>query len=272
MQPERSAKQSTNDVDAAVGFEHPRTSTLRVAAAGDVHCRESRRVETAAAFRQLPGKVDLILLAGDLTMHGEPEEALVLADACRGLDTPTFAVLGNHDWHAGHQEEIARTLVEAGINVLDRSWAICEIGGTEVGIVGTKGFVGGFPGSHLPDFGEPVLRAVYRETSAEVESLERGLREVAMCPLRIVLLHYSPTETTLGGEAPGIWAFLGTDRMAPPIIEHSPNLVLHGHAHAGRLEGSIADVPVFNVSVPVLGRDFWTFELSGVDRTLTPIH
>jgi Icc-related predicted phosphoesterase len=268
----RSKSSSVSDVGDSDGRAHKHTSTLRVAAAGDVHCRESRRVEIDAAFRQLPGKVDLLLLAGDLTMHGEPEEARVLADACRALDTPAFAVLGNHDWHGGHQDEIARILVDGGITVLDRSWSICEIDGTEVGIVGTKGFVGGFPGSHMPDFGEPLLRQVYRETSAEVESLDRGLREVAVCPVRIVLLHYSPTEATLHGEVPGIWAFLGTDRMAPPITEHSPDLVLHGHAHAGRFEGSIGDVPVFNVSVPVLGRDFWMFEMSGVDKTLTPIH
>jgi Icc-related predicted phosphoesterase len=249
-----------------------RTSTLRIAAAGDIHCREATREETHAAFRQLAGKVDLVLLAGDLTMHGEPEEAVILADACRAIETPTFAVLGNHDWHEGHQDEIARVLVESGITVLERSWSICEVGGTEVGIVGTKGFIGGFPGSHLPDFGEPLLRQVYRETSAEAEALDRGLREVAVCPVRIVVLHYSPTDTTLEGEPTGIWAFLGTDRLAPPIIEHCPDLVLHGHAHAGRLEGSIGEVAVFNVSVPVLRRDFWMFELSGVDKTLTPIH
>jgi Icc-related predicted phosphoesterase len=85
-------------------------------------------------------------------------------------------------------------------------------------------------------------------------------------------MHYAPTPETLHGEPPEIWAFLGTDRMAAPILEHGPDLVLHGHAHAGSFEGAIGDVPVFNVSVPVIGRDFWTFELSGVEKTLTPIH
>jgi len=36
------------------------------------------------------------------------------------------------------------------------------------------------------------------------------------------------------GEPPGIWTMLGTDRLAAPIREHEPDLVLHGHAHAGR--------------------------------------
>ena len=126
-----------------------------------------------------------------------------------------------------------------------------------------EGFVGGFSGSHLPDFGEPLLREVYAETSAEVAAIDRGLRAVAHCAVRIVLLHYSPTADTLRGEPEGIFAFLGTDRMAPPISEHSPDLVLHGHAHAGQFKGLVGEVPVFNVSVPVMGRDFWIVELSG---------
>jgi Icc-related predicted phosphoesterase len=135
-----------------------------------------------------------------------------------------------------------------------------------VGVVGTKGFVGGFPDSALPDFGEPVLRRVYAETTAEVEALDSGLDAVADCPLRIVLLHYSPTPTTLEGEPKGIYAFLGSDRLATPVSDHVPDLVLHGHGHAGTFEGFIGKVPVYNVSVPVMQRDFWVFELENPGR------
>jgi Icc-related predicted phosphoesterase len=247
-------------------------TTVRVAAAGDIHCRESRREEAIAAFADISGRADLILLAGDLTAHGEPEEARVLADAAREVNVPVVAVTGNHDWHAGRQDEIVRMLEEASITVLERSWSIQEVGGLEVGIVGTKGFVGGFPGSHLPDFGEPLLRSVYAEASADVEAIDAGLRAVAVCPLRIVLLHYSPTAATLAGEPEGIWTFLGTDRMAPPIAEHAPDLVLHGHAHAGAFKGAIGETPVYNVSVPVMERDFWLFELSGISEATSPVH
>jgi uncharacterized protein len=245
---------------------------LRIAAAGDIHCREQARAEIAAAFARAAEKADLLLLAGDLTTHGEPEQAAVLADACRPLDLPVLAVLGNHDWHANRAAELVHLLREAGITVLERGWEILEVEGNEVGIVGTKGFVGGFPGSHLPDFGEPLLRQVYAETTAEIEAIDEGLRAVALCPIRIVLLHYSPTAETLEGERQEIWAFLGTDRMAAPIVEHGPDLVLHGHAHAGRFRGSLGDVPVFNVSVPVMGEDFWLFELSAAKKPATPIH
>ena len=237
-----------------------------------MHCRESRREAVRAAFAALRGAADLVLLAGDLTTHGEPEQAQVLADACRDLDLPVFAVLGNHDWHANRVDELRPLLAEAGVTLLDRDWAVCEIGGVEVGVVGCKGFVGGFPGSHLPDFGEPLLRGVYRETSAEVHALDTGLKAIAHCPLRLVALHYAPTAATLVGEPEGIWTFLGTDRLAAPIAEHEPDLVVHGHAHGGAFEGSIERVPVHNVSVPVIGRDFWTFELECPARPTSPVH
>jgi Icc-related predicted phosphoesterase len=246
--------------------------TLRVAAAGDVHCRDSRRDEVEAAFAALDGSADLVLLAGDLTSHGTPEEAEILAAASGHVEAPVIAVLGNHDWHAGRSEEIATVLQSAGVTVLDRSSTVREIRGAEVGIVGTKGFVGGFPGSYLPDFGEPLLRQVYAEGAAEAAAIDAGLRAVEMCPVRILILHYSPTESTLEGEPPGIRTFLGTDRMAAPIAEHAPDLVVHGHAHAGRFEGRVGEVPIFNVSVPVIERDFWLFELSGVKRAGAAVH
>src|SRR5437588_2965163 len=188
----------------------PNAMCLRIAAAGDLHCSEHRRDEIAQALGTLSGTADLVLLAGDLTTQGEPAEAQVLADACQRLEMPVFAVLGNHDWHANRSQELVAALQGGGIRVLERGWAICDVGGYEVGIVGVKGFVGGFPGSHLPDFGEPLLRQVYAEASRDVDALDRGLRQVAVCPTRIVLMHYSPTAATIAGEAPGIWAFLGT--------------------------------------------------------------
>jgi Icc-related predicted phosphoesterase len=238
-------------------------SRIRIAAAGDIHCSEATRGAVAAAFDEAERDADLILLAGDLTTHGEPEQAAVLADICRGRSVPVIAVLGNHDWHLNRCDAVVAELEAGGISVLQRGWTVREVRETRVGIAGTKGFVGGFPDSELPDFGEPLLRAVYADTTAEVEALERALSAIADCPLRIALLHYSPTTTTLEGEPRVIWAFLGSSRLAVPIARHQPDLVLHGHGHAGRFEGSIGDVPVYNVAVPVMGRDFWIFELEG---------
>jgi len=236
---------------------------MRFAAAGDIHADDANRDDLARAFRDVDGTVDLLLLAGDLTTYGRPEQAALLAELCRPLAVPVYAVLGNHDWHCNEVPEIVALLSGAGVRVLDRSWAIEEAGGSSVGIVGVKGFVGGFPDSQLPDFGEPLLRQVYSETTEEVDALAAGLEAVAGSDYRIVLLHYSPTATTLEGEPRGIWAFLGSDRLSEPIAEHRPDVVLHGHTHAGTFEGSVGSVPVFNVALPVLGRDFFVFELDG---------
>jgi len=246
---------------------------IRIAAAGDVHYgREADRERATEAFAALEGRVDLVLLAGDLTTHGEPEQAAILGDAVRDIDVPVLTVLGNHDWHSNRAAEVSAALQEAGVVVLERSHHVLEICGAEVGVVGTKGFVGGFAGSHIPDFGEPLLRRVYAEGMDEVAALDEGLRAIALCPFRIVLLHYAPTTETLEGERRDIWAFLGTDRLAAPVLEHNPDLVLHGHAHAGTFAGHVGEVPVFNVSVPVMGRDFWLFELSAADKLSSSIH
>jgi uncharacterized protein len=234
---------------------------VRIAAAGDVHASELTRDRIQAAFAQVQQDADLVLLAGDLTTMGEPEQAAVLADACRRCSVPVCAVLGNHDLHSGRGDEVAAALRDAGIELLDRSSTVFEVEGMEVGVVGAKGFVGGFPGSALADFGEPLLRRVYAETTAEVDAIAHGLQEIAHCALRIVLLHYAPTSDTLHGEPEGIWTYLGCDRLAVPIAEFRPDVVLHGHAHSGSFEGAIGPVPVYNVAVHVTGRDFYVFEL-----------
>jgi uncharacterized protein len=236
---------------------------IRIAAAGDVHASEAIRERVESAFERVEDEADVILLAGDLTTTGELEQAQVLADACRAVSIPIFAVLGNHDYHAGCATEIAALLSEAGVRVLDRSWQTCEVAGMQLGVVGTKGFVGGFPGCVLPDFGEPLLREVYAETSREADAIAQGLREIVHSDLRIVLLHYAPVEATVMGEPAGIHVLLGSDRLATPIAECGADLVLHGHAHAGSFEGSIGQIPVYNVAVHVTGRDFWIFDLEG---------
>ena len=237
------------------------TAPIRVAAAADIHATEPLRERLERAFSEIGEQSDLVLLAGDLTTHGLPEQAAVLADACRPVEIPIVAVLGNHDHHSNRCPDVEEALAAGGIVVLDRGHVVLEIGDVEVGIVGTKGFVGGFPGAEIPDFGEPVLREVFRETTLEVEALERGLEAVAGCHKAVVLLHYAPISDTLVGEPEPIWAFLGSGRLAAPIGMHRPDLVVHGHAHHGTPRGAIGEVPVYNVAVHVTGQDFVVFDL-----------
>ncbi|MGI9097634.1 MAG: metallophosphoesterase family protein [Solirubrobacteraceae bacterium] len=246
--------------------------SVRVAAAGDLHVDESGREAVATAVAAMERDADLILLAGDLTTHGEPEQGAILADACRDVRTPVIAVLGNHDLHADREDELSDVLRGAGIVVLDRRHSTAVVADCRVGVAGVKGFIGGFRDHTLPDFGEPSLRRLYAETGEEVDALAAGLRAIAACPLRIALMHYAPTCETLGGEPSEIWSFLGSERMAAPILEHRPDLVLHGHAHAGRLQGSLQGTPVYNVSIPVMGQDYWLFELTAARSLSSTLH
>jgi Icc-related predicted phosphoesterase len=240
---------------------------VRVAAAGDIHVEQHNHEEVARSFATIGDKADVVLIAGDMTTHGEPEQAELFVACRKETDLPVVAVLGNHDWHApGSHDEFVSVLRDGGVEVLEGATWRAEIDGVTVGVAGAKGFVGGFDGSFQPDFGEPSLRALYRETGAEVDKLDRALEEIAGCGVRIALMHYAPVRDTLAGEPEGIFTFLGSGRLAEPLLHHRPDLALHGHAHAGTLQGSVAGlVPVYNVAVPVMQRDFWLFELRGTE-------
>jgi len=247
------------------GYDPGMAKTVRVAAAGDIHAGAAERDRVREAFSRVEEHADLILLAGDLTQHGQVDEVCVVADACRDLSVPVVAVLGNHDWQSDRPADLARALAEAGVVVLDRSHTILPINGASIGVAGVKGFVGGF-GQQWANFGEPIFRDAYAETTKDVEGLEAGLAAIEPCAVRLALLHYSPVEATLVGEPERLWLVLGADRLAGPIAAHRPDLVVHGHAHHGSFEGEIDGVPVYNVAVHVTGREFWVFELDAERR------
>src|SRR5437868_15381001 len=167
--------------------------TIRVAAAGDIHAAASDGDRVRRAFERVASEADLVLLAGDLTQHGQVDEMSVVADACRAIDIPVVAVLGNHDWQSDRPDDLRHALTEAGVVVLDRSHTILPVCGVSVGIAGVKGFVGGFR-NQWANFGEPLFRQAYAETTQDVEGLERGLRAIEPCAVRIALLHYAPIE------------------------------------------------------------------------------
>jgi Icc-related predicted phosphoesterase len=233
---------------------------IRIAAAGDIHASESTRAEIAEAFAGVAGHADLVLLAGDLTQHGQVDEAQIVAEACRGLAVPVVAVLGNHDYHSDRQVDVTGALADAGVVVLERGSTIVQVEGVTVGVAGVKGFVGGF-GRQWANFGELLFRQAYAETTADVEALDAALGAIAGADVRVALLHYAPTAETLRGEPKELWLVLGAERLATPIAKHRPDLVLHGHAHAGSPNGAIEGVPVHNVAVHVTGETFALFTL-----------
>jgi Icc-related predicted phosphoesterase len=236
---------------------------IRIAAVGDLHYGEGSQGILKPGLEHLPDRADLLLLAGDLTRWGKPEEVRVLADELRGLPIPMIAVLGNHDYHCGSEVEVRRLLEGAGVRVLEGEGTTVDVDGVRVGIAGTKGFGGGFRGAHGSDFGEPEMKAFVGHTKMLSDRLALALTGLD-ADLRIALLHYSPIEATLEGERLEIYPFLGSYLMAEAVDSAGADLVVHGHAHHGSEKGRTpGGIPVRNVAQPLIRHAYNVYTLNG---------
>jgi Icc-related predicted phosphoesterase len=226
-------------------------SVVRVGAVADLHYRRSSQGELVSILGQASQSCDVLLLPGDLTDHGLEEEAQMLArDLAATVRVPVLAVLGNHDYEGGQPELVARILTDAGVFVLDGDAQ--EVSG--IGFAGVKGFAGGFGKHALGSWGEPVVKQFVQEALNEALKLEKALARLRT-PHRIALLHYAPVQSTVEGEPPEIYTYLGSSRLEEPLSRYRVTAVFHGHAHRGVPEGrTAAGVPVFNVSLPLLRR------------------
>jgi Icc-related predicted phosphoesterase len=224
---------------------------LRIAAIGDIHVSKTSQGVFHPLFSQISTTADVLVLCGDFTDYGLPEEARILArELTTSVNIPVIAVLGNHDYESGHQDEIAKILTDAGVSVLDGE--ATEVHG--VGFAGVKGFAGGFGRGALGPWGERAIKAFVQEAIDEALKLEAALARLRT-HRRIAVLHYSPVRSTVEGEPPEILPYLGSSRLEEPINRYRVTAVFHGHAHRGTAEGRTASgVPVYNVAMPLLAR------------------
>jgi Icc-related predicted phosphoesterase len=228
------------------------TPRVRVAAVGDLHCTQSSQSTIHALVTSITDAADLLLLAGDLTDHGRPEEAQVLARELSLLRIPVVAVLGNHDFESEQQDRVREILSGVGVHVLDGE--ACEVAG--IGIAGVKGFAGGFGQRALGPWGEPVIKAFVHEAVNEALKLETALARLRTRHI-VALLHYAPIQETVQGEPLEIYPFVGCSRLEEPLSRYPVSMVFHGHAHRGQLQGATTgNTPVYNVSLPLLARAF----------------
>ena len=205
---------------------------IRVAAVGDIHLGADSADRLAPGLADLADRADVLLLAGDLTKCGSPDEARCVAHELRGVTVPIVAVLGNHNHHGGRPEAVTEILAGAGIRVLKGHTAVLDLPGGRLGVAGVKGFGGGFAGASATAFGEPEMKAFVGHTraiSARLAACITSLDDDG-CGVRIALLHYSPTPDTLVGERLEIHPFLGSQLLAEAIDQTGVDLVLHGHA------------------------------------------
>jgi uncharacterized protein len=221
---------------------------MRIAATADLHFTPQRYGALRDQLNRVRDEADVFVVAGDLTNFGQPEEMEPLLNALVRLRVPVVVVLGNHDYESDKQAELVRMMTAGGIKVLDGS--AYERDG--VGFAGTKGFVGGFGRGMLTAFGEPEIKTFVRAGIDEAVKLERAMSQLRTAK-RVVVLHYSPIAATVDGEAPEIYPFMGTSRLAEVVDRHGADLVIHGHAHNGKPDGSTTTgVPVHNVAITLL--------------------
>src|SRR6266850_2657541 len=224
---------------------------VRIAAIGDLHVSRHSQGTFQPLFSQISDVADVLLLCGDFTDYGLPDEARVLVrELAAAMKVPVIAVLGNHDYESGKSDEIRSILVDGGVSVLDGE--ATEVHG--VGFAGVKGFAGGFGRGALGPWGERAIKAFVQEAVDEALKLEAALARLRT-QKRVALLHYSPIRATVEGEPPEIFAFLGSSRLEEPINRYRVSAVFHGHAHRGAPEGRTSTgVPVHNVAMPLLAR------------------
>ena len=226
---------------------------VRIAAVGDMHF--SRAVPAGSLqplFAQINDCADILVLCGDLTDYGLPEEARGFAREIAAVKIPMVAVLGNHDFESGQQDEVKKILGDAGVTTLDGDTT--EIHG--IGFAGVKGFAGGFGRRALGPWGEEIIKKFVHECLDEALKLESALARLRTERL-IAILHYAPIQATVEGEPCEIFPFLGCSRLEEPLTRYPVSAVFHGHAHHGQPEGRTrTDVPVFNVSMSLMREHF----------------
>jgi Icc-related predicted phosphoesterase len=239
---------------------------VRIGAIGDLHySRNAAAGSLQPLFSQINESADILVLCGDLTDYGLPEEARALAREMSVVKIPTVAVLGNHDYESSRQDEMRAILADTGVVVLDGDST--EILG--IGFAGVKGFAGGFGRRALGPWGEDIIKRFVREAVDEALKLESALARLRN-DKRIALLHYAPIQGTVEGEPLEIFPFLGCSRLEEPLGRYPVTAVFHGHAHHGQPEGrTTKGVPVFNVSMSLMREVFpkRPFGLLEVDMT-----
>ena len=237
-------------------------AVVRLAATGDLHVGKDSVGQIRPGLEGVAEAADLLLIAGDLTQHGDPEEGRILSRELTGLGLPMIAVLGNHDYHHGCEEELRQLIEGAGVTLLEGNSRVLNVRGYTVGIAGAKGFGGGFAGACGTEFGEPEMKTFIRHTKGTAMLLRRALAELK-CDIRIALTHYAPIKETLMGERLEIYPFLGSYLLGEAIDHVGCDLAVHGHAHHGTERGvSAAGIQVRNVARPVIRLAYKVYALS----------
>lgn len=222
---------------------------IRIAALADIHAKEESKGEFNSLFQEISEKADILLICGDLTEQGLPNEAKILADELSNCKIPILGILGNHDY-ANKQQDKIKEIISSVTNFTFLEGRTYQF--KDVGFTGAKGFGGGFDNHMVGPFGEEILKRFVYETINESLHLEEQLNSLKT-KYKVVILHYSPIRQTVEGEPLEVFPFLGSSRLAEPLDHFNVSMAFHGHAHYGKPEGkTLKGVPIYNVCYPLL--------------------
>jgi Icc-related predicted phosphoesterase len=192
---------------------------MRIAYVVDVHDRLDSVPRALGGI----GPVDVLLVGGDITTYGTPEDVAGAIESWRPLAPHLFAVAGNMDSPA-----IDARLVELGVSLDGRGVAIGD-----VGIAGVS--AAPFSPLHTPH--EIPDEELARRAGA-------GLDEIRECRVRVLCPHAPPYGTACDRLRSG--EHVGSPALRALVEREQPDLVLCGHIHESRGEDMLGASRIVN--------------------------
>ena len=192
---------------------------MRIAYLVDVHGSFDAVPETMSEI----GPVDLLIVGGDITTGGTPDDAARAIKRWRPLAPRLLALAGNMDSAA-----IDTCLANLGVGLDGRGLVF--------------GDVGVFGVSAAP---RSPLRTPYELDDEELERrIEAGFADVSDCRVRIFCPHAPPRETACDRLRSG--EHVGSVVIRAFVERAQPDLVLCGHIHESRGTDEISSARVVN--------------------------
>jgi len=191
---------------------------LRIAQLSDIHFGGENRAAAEAAIEAVKrAKVDLVVLAGDLTVQGRPSEYAAAKAWADALPDPKLVTPGNHDAPYG-VERLLRPFHRFEEHFGEPEGACWENGGAMVLAINTARGI------------QPRANWSKGQVSPEqIGYVRTRLGRRAPGALAVLVCHHPLTEM-LGGPMTGqVWR---GERAAREFSEAGLDLVLTGHIHA----------------------------------------
>ena len=180
---------------------------MKIAYVVDVHDRFDA-VEDA--LRRI-GAVDVLVVGGDLTNLGTPDDAERALDLWTSLAPRLLAVAGNMDSPA-----IDERLVDRGVSIAGRGVVVEDVG-----------FAGASAAPHSP------LHTPYEIPDEDLAGrAAKGLADIRGARVRVFCPHTPPYDTACDRIRSG--EHVGSRALRALVEEEQPDVVLCGHIHESR--------------------------------------